>query len=77
MNPDVEISIFDIFAESLAMMMKPAMEAIKLRRNLNIQSVEDIPLALQRAGYEISYVDLPVKVSGVALMIDAASNSYR
>ena len=63
------VSEFDIFAESSAMIMKPGMEAINLQRDLNIHSVEDIPFAAERAGYEISYVDLPVKVSGVALVI--------
>ena len=66
MKPEDELSVFDIFVESSGIIMKPGMEAIKLRRDLNIQSVEDIPFAAERAGFEISYVDLPVKVSGFA-----------
>ncbi|MGA7294258.1 MAG: ImmA/IrrE family metallo-endopeptidase [Terriglobales bacterium] len=46
------------------------MAAIELRRDHNIQAIEDIPAAAQRAGCQISYVDLPTKVSGFAQVIE-------
>jgi Zn-dependent peptidase ImmA (M78 family) len=70
MKPDGEISVFEILGESLGVIWKPAMEAIKLRLDHNIQAVEDIPFAAQRAGFQISYVDLPMKVSGFAQVIE-------
>src|SRR5271163_189861 len=70
MKPDGEISIIEILGESLGTLWKPGMEAIKLRLDHNIQAVEDIPVAAQRAGCEISYVDLPMKVSGFAQVIE-------
>jgi hypothetical protein len=69
MKPDIEISSFDIIVESLGVIWNPAMEALKLQQDLDVQSVDDIPLAAERAGYEISYVDLPAKVSGFPLVV--------
>ena len=48
----------------------PGMEAIKLRSNCDIRSLDDIPRAAEGAGCEISYVDLPEKISGFAQVID-------
>jgi Zn-dependent peptidase ImmA (M78 family) len=70
MKPDVEFSLWDIVGESLDRLLKPGMEAIKLRMDHNIRAVEDIPIAAQRAGCQISYVDLPTKVSGFAQVIE-------
>jgi len=70
MKPDGEISVFDILGESLGVIWKPAMKAIKLRLEHNIQAVGDIPVVAQRAGCQISYVDLPVRVSGFAQVIE-------
>ncbi len=70
MNPGAEISAFDIFVESLGVIWNPGAEALKLRQDFDIQSVDDIPLAAERAGCEISYVDLPVKISGFAQVIE-------
>ena len=70
MKPDVEFSVLHILGESLERLWKPGMEAIKLRLEHNIQAVEDFPVAAQRAGCQISYVDLPIKVSGFAQVIE-------
>jgi hypothetical protein len=70
MKPDVEISVLDILGESLGMIWKPGMEVIRLRLDHSIQAVEDIPFAAQQAGFQISYVDLPMKVSGFAQVIE-------
>jgi len=70
MKPDVEFSVLHILGESLERLWKPGMEAIKLRLEHNIQAVGDIPVVAQRAGCQISYVDLPIKVSGFAQVIE-------
>jgi len=70
MKQDVEISGFDFLVESLGRICMPGMEAIKLRSNCDIRSLDDIPRAAEGAGCEISYVDLPEKISGFAQVID-------
>lgn len=74
MISDTELSPFGIVAEALGMMFNPGVEALKLQRDFNVQSVEDIPLAAERAGCKISYVDIPVKVSGFAKVIEGKSH---
>jgi hypothetical protein len=69
MKPDVEISSFDVVVESLGVIWNPGAEALKMQQSLDVQSVEDIPFAAERAGYEISYVDLPANVSGFPLVV--------
>jgi Zn-dependent peptidase ImmA (M78 family) len=70
MKAKIEISSFEVVVESLGVIWNPGAEALKLRQDFDIQSVDDIPLAAERAGCEISYVDLPVKVSGFAQVIE-------
>jgi Zn-dependent peptidase ImmA (M78 family) len=70
MTPDVEFSIWDILGESLGFIWKPGTAAIQLRMNHNIRAVEDIPIAAQKVGCQISYVTLPTKVSGFAQVIE-------
>ncbi len=70
MTRDVEFSIWDILGESLGIIWKPGMAAIQLRMNHNIRVVEDIPIAAQKVGCQISYVALPPKVSGFAQVIE-------
>jgi Zn-dependent peptidase ImmA (M78 family) len=69
MIPDTEPSPFDMVAEALGMMCNPGVEALKLQREFDVQSVEDIPRAAERAGFEISTVDLPASVSGFPLVL--------
>jgi hypothetical protein len=70
MTPDVEFSIWDVLGESLGIIWKPGTAAIQLRMNHNIRAVEDIPIAAQKVGCQISYVALPTKVSGFAQVIE-------
>lgn len=70
MRPNAEFSIADILAESLGTILRPGVEAIQLQRELNIRYVQDIPSAVERAGYELSSVDFPAKVSGAAQVIN-------
>jgi Zn-dependent peptidase ImmA (M78 family) len=71
MTTNDDISIFGFVMESLERIWGPGMEAVRLRQDLDIRRAGDIPVAAEREGYEISYVDLPDKVSGFALLIDA------
>ena len=68
--PGAEFSIWDILGESLGIIWKPGMVAIQLRMDHDIRAVEDIPIAAQEVGYQISYVALPTKVSGFAQVIE-------
>jgi Zn-dependent peptidase ImmA (M78 family) len=70
MKPDGEISVFGILGESLEIIWKPGMAAIQLRLDHNIQAIEEIPSAARQLGCQISYVDLPKKVSGFAQVIE-------
>jgi Zn-dependent peptidase ImmA (M78 family) len=70
MNPNVEISIFDVGIEILGKALKPGMESIQAQRDLDVRSIRDVPSALERAGYKISNVDLPVSVSGFSCVVD-------
>ena len=69
MRSDTEPSSFDLFVETLGVIWNPGAEAFKLKQDFGVQSVEDIPLAAERAGFEICPVDLPAKVSGFAQVI--------
>ena len=70
MKPDVELSGFDFLVESLGRICAPGMEALKLQSNCDIRSLADIPRAAEGAGCEITYADLPEKISGFAQVID-------
>ena len=55
--------------EVLGMVWTPALEAVKLRQDLDVRSLKDTCAAVERAGYKICYSDLPAKVSGFATVI--------
>ena len=55
--------------EVLEMVWTPALEAVKLKQDLDVRSLEDTCAAAERAGYEICYADLPSQVSGLAAVI--------
>jgi len=69
MRPDTEPSTFYVFVESLRMIWNPGAEAFRVKQEFGVQSVEDIPLAAERAGCEICCADLPDKVSGFVQVI--------
>lgn len=62
MNPTLQTVLEGIWA--------PGVEAVKVQQGLGVRSLTDTGAALERAGYEVCYVDLPAKVSGVAAVID-------
>ncbi len=69
MRPDSEVLASDMVLVGLGMIWNPGAEALKLRLDLNVCSLEDIPAAAGRVGCEIRCVDLPPKVSGYAAVI--------
>jgi Zn-dependent peptidase ImmA (M78 family) len=56
--------------EGLDMIWAPGAEAMKVQQALGVRSLADVPAALERAGYEVCYVDLPERVSGFAKVIE-------
>ena len=60
----------EVMLEGLEMIWAPGAEAVKVQQALDVRSLADMPTALKRAGYEVCYVDLPVKVSGFAQVIE-------
>jgi Zn-dependent peptidase ImmA (M78 family) len=56
--------------ESLELIWAPGAEAAKVQQALGVRSLADMAAALERAGYEVCYVDLPERVSGFAKVIE-------
>lgn len=56
--------------EGLDMIWAPGAEAVKVQQALGVRSLAEMPTALERAGYEVCYVDLPERVSGFAKVIE-------
>jgi Zn-dependent peptidase ImmA (M78 family) len=65
MNPSLEVML-----EGLEMIWAPGAEAVKVQQALGVRSLADMTAALERAGYEVSCVDLPERVSGFAKVIE-------
>jgi len=56
--------------EILELVWAPGAEAVKVQQSWGVRSLADLPAAVERAGYEVSYVDLPDRVSGFAQVIE-------
>src|SRR5712692_4672108 len=69
MRSDAKGSSLDMVLEGLGMIWNPGVEALKLQQELSVRSLEDVSAAAERAGYEVCYADLPMRVSGFALVI--------
>jgi Zn-dependent peptidase ImmA (M78 family) len=69
MSSDGKVSTSDVVLLGLGIIWSPGAEAIKVQRDFNVRSLEDISAAANRVGCEICYVDLPPKVSGFATVI--------
>jgi hypothetical protein len=63
-------SSLQVILESLELIWAPGTEAVKVQQAWGVQSLADMPAALERAGYEVCYVDLPDTVSGFAKVIE-------
>jgi hypothetical protein len=69
-NPNDKFSALSTLLDGFALIWSPAGEALALRKDLNIDTLDETAQAAQRAGFEICYLDLPEKVSGFAEIID-------
>jgi IrrE N-terminal-like domain len=69
MKSSGEISSFGIVFECLAKIWEPGAEAYRTQKELGVGSLDETVPAIERAGYEVNYVDLPDKVSGFAEII--------
>jgi len=56
--------------EVLEMIWAPGGEAVRAQQALGVRSLSEVSPALERGGYEVCYVDLPMKVSGFANVIE-------
>jgi Zn-dependent peptidase ImmA (M78 family) len=63
-------SSLEVMLEGLEMIWAPGTEAVKVQQAWGVQSLADMPAALERARYEVCYVDLPDGVSGFAKVIE-------
>jgi hypothetical protein len=69
-----DMSTFECLVQSVGEIWSPASEALRLRKDLNVQSLEATAAAAERAGCEVFYADLPEKVSGFADIIDGKAH---
>jgi hypothetical protein len=69
MNRSRKSSSLEILFQCLSKLWEPAGEAFHVQNELGILSLEETRPALECAGYEISHVDLPERVSGFAEII--------
>lgn len=70
MTGNIKDSKLDLVFKVLDMIWSPGAEARKVQKSLNVKSLEDTVSAVERAGYEVCYVDLPESVSGFATVIE-------
>lgn len=61
---------FNYVTKEVAKIWTPGAEAIRIKTEMKVRSLPETAAALQRAGYEVYRADLPVKVSGVAAVVD-------
>lgn len=56
--------------ECVEAIWSPGIEAVKFQQALGVRSLAEMPAALERAGYEVCFTDLPERVSGFAKVIE-------
>jgi hypothetical protein len=64
------LSDFQYVLNEVVKIWIPGAEAMRLKMEMKVNSPHDTPAALKDAGYEVYAADLPVKVSGVAAVVD-------
>jgi Zn-dependent peptidase ImmA (M78 family) len=64
-----ELSGSEIMVELLKMIWMPAAKALRVKKDLDVHSLNETSAAAERAGYKVCYVDLPPNVSGFAEVI--------
>ncbi len=65
-----KLSDFQYVLSEVVKIWTPGAEAMRLKTEMKVNSAEETPAALKQAGYEVYSADLPVKVSGVAAVVD-------
>jgi IrrE N-terminal-like domain len=65
-----ETSDFEYVLDQIARIWTPGAEAIRLKTEMNVRSLAETHAALAEAGYEVYAADLPVRVSGLAAMVN-------
>lgn len=74
MKAEDQISGPEFVLSVLKVIWEPAIKARRLQEELDVHSLAETCEAAERAGYEVHYVDLPSKVSGLATSV--AGKSY-
>jgi len=76
MSGDNGISRVDGVLDILGILWNPGVEAMRVQKELNVRSLGDTVAAVERAGYEVCYAELPDKVSGFAAVIEGSHTSW-
>ena len=61
---------FEYVLKEVTRIWTPGAEAIRLKSEMKVRSSAETTAALQQAGYVVYRADLPVKVSGVAAVVE-------
>jgi hypothetical protein len=69
MSGDNGISRVDGVLDILGILWNPGVEALRVQKELKVQSLGDTVAAAERAGYDVCYANLPDSVSGFATVI--------
>jgi Zn-dependent peptidase ImmA (M78 family) len=70
MIKNTESSALECLMNEVAKVLAPILEATRLRKELNVRSLEDTCDAVEGAGYQIYRADLPSTVRGAAVVVD-------
>jgi len=69
LNLESDFSTFDIIVGSLGKIWAPSFEAHKIGQALNVSFAESLAASAEKAGFEVTEVDLPENVAGLAAII--------
>jgi Zn-dependent peptidase ImmA (M78 family) len=70
MKSGIEVSLLEVFLTELAKIWSAGGEAVQLKKELNVRSLDETASAAELLGCVICYADLPRKVSGFAEIIE-------
>jgi len=74
MRPADNISMHEMALDCLDRIWLPCGEAARLQATWNARSLEETTAAAEQVGCQVSYVDLPEKVSGFAQVIEGQTH---
>jgi hypothetical protein len=69
MSGDKGMSGIDGVLDILGILWNPGVEAMRVQKTLNVHTLEETIAAVEQAGYEVCYAELPDSVSGFAIVI--------